>query len=89
MLSNGSESANRKRYSSIDKPIVDMPKRQSAMVGDCNNLLNEALINGSIHEDKTLERLAEPGSGEKRTSRGSLNKHAVSSNRQNQYFSNH
>ena len=90
VLSCESESDKIKRHSSIDKPFVDMPKRQSAVIGDCNYLLNEALINGSINDDKPSEQIQTlQRTNDKRTSRGSLNRNKISTKRQNQYFSNH
>ena len=88
VMSNGSESENRKRHSSIDKPLVDMPKRQSAVIGDCNYLLNEALINGSIKDEIPSSETTLQRSPDKRTSRGSL-KRSTYGNKQHQYFSNH
>lgn len=51
------------------------------MIGDCNNLLTEALLNGPLNDDKTLETETDQTATGKQISRGGLRKQTINSTR--------
>ena len=85
------------RYASIDKPIIDLPKRQSAIVKESRHItgVGEAMTRGATQiEQDTLSdgsrqiASAAKSNGGKLSSRGSVRRRVFGNNNGNGYYTN-